>query len=59
MFSRLLKSGYCTYADLRDGVYGWRDVRQMLSFLDLDDWLEWEQYKLEQQRAEQKKAMRR
>jgi len=31
----------------------------MLSFLDLDDWLEWEQYKLEQQKAEQQKAMRR
>jgi hypothetical protein len=59
MLHRLLKSGFCNYADLRDGLYSWYDVKHMLSMLDLSDWLEWEQYKIEQQKAEQQKAMRR
>lgn len=59
MLHRLLKSGFCNYADLANGVYNWFDVKHMLSMIDLEDWLEWEQYKIEQQKAEQQKAMRR
>jgi len=55
MVSSVVTAGYCTYIELNSGKLDWYDMRDMMSMIELNSWLEWEQHKMAQTEAERNK----